>query len=93
MKKTGRSKSSARSKSKSRSRSSPRKTLLKIGSASNLKLPTEDIRAQLMSFGDQIQQYLNKVNAKVEAFNFSVEKEGKGLLVDCQLKALVASPL
>lgn len=64
---------------------------MKIGSASGLKLPVEDIRGQLFSYADQIQQYLAKVNAKVDTFNFAVEKSDKGLVVDCAVKAMIGA--
>jgi hypothetical protein len=66
------------------------KPIVKIGTSSGLKLPTEDIRRKLLSYADEIQQYLGKVNAKVDFFDFAVEKSNKGLIVICEVKAIIA---
>lgn len=47
-----------------------------------------DQSAAPFSYDDQIQSYLGKVNAKVETFNFSVEKNDRTLAIDCQVKAV-----
>jgi hypothetical protein len=79
------------SKNITRKAKSKARQLIKIGSVSDLKLPVEDIKAQLISYGDQIQKYLGDVNAKVDAFNFGVEKSDNGLTIACEVKAVIGS--
>ena len=86
-KKAASRKSTRASSKKTRSKRAS-KPLLKLG-PSNVKLPIDEIRTQLLSFGDQIQRYLGDVNAKVETFNFGIEKSGGGLAIDCQVKAVI----
>jgi len=49
----------------------------------------EDARAKLYSFGTQIQEYLDKVDASVDNYKFSVEKSDGGIAVDIAFKAIV----
>ncbi len=48
----------------------------------------DDIKSKLLSYADDIQEYLGKVDAKVENYKFSVEKDGKSLL-DAAFKARI----
>ena len=81
----------------SRSRKTSKKTknktrqLIKLGNSSDMKLPVEDIKAQLLSYADQIQGYLGEVNAKVDAFNFGVEKGENGITIACEVKAVIGA--
>jgi predicted nucleic acid-binding Zn-ribbon protein len=52
----------------------------------------DDARQQLTTYGNQIQEYLGKIDAKVETYRFSVEKIENGLLVDIAFKATMQSP-
>ena len=52
----------------------------------------DDVKQQLATYGSQIQEYLGKINAKVEAYKFSVEKMENGLSVDVVFKASIQSP-
>ncbi len=47
----------------------------------------EDIRNQMVTYGSEIQQYLKNVDAHVDGYKFSVEKQGDGLEVEVQFKA------
>ena len=47
----------------------------------------EDIRNQMVTYGSEIQQYLKNVDARVDGYKFSVEKQGDGLEVEVQFKA------
>ncbi len=47
----------------------------------------EDAKTQLVSFGNQIHQYLGKVDANIETYKFSVEKIQAGIVVDVAFRA------
>ena len=49
----------------------------------------EGVKEQLLSFGSQIQEYLGKVDANVDGYKFSIEKQGDGLLIDIAFRAKV----
>jgi hypothetical protein len=49
----------------------------------------DDARAQLVSYGNQIQEYLGEIDAKVETYKFSIEKQDEGLSVDIAFRATV----
>ncbi|MFI5421475.1 MAG: hypothetical protein ACHQ1H_10960 [Nitrososphaerales archaeon] len=49
----------------------------------------DDAKAQLVSYGNQIQQYLGEIDAKVETYKFSIEKQDEGLSVDIAFRATV----
>ena len=55
------------------------------------KLPIEEVRKQLLSYASQIENYLGKVDAKVENFKFSVEISDKGLMIDAAFKATIST--
>ena len=90
-----RSRSTKSRSSKSRSKISSRRgslgnvrnTLLKVGNVSGVKLPVDEIKTQLMTYADQIQGYLGNVNAKIETFNFGVDKSEDGITIDCHVRA------
>lgn len=50
----------------------------------------EDIRKQITTYGTEIQEYLKKVDARVDGYKFTVEKQGDGLEVEVQFKANVS---
>ena len=49
----------------------------------------ENVKNQLMSYEHQIREYLDKLEATVDTYKFSVEKHGEGLTIDMALKATV----
>jgi hypothetical protein len=49
----------------------------------------ENARYQLLTYGNQIQEYLNKIHAEVTNYKFLIEKKGNDTLVDIQFKASV----
>jgi hypothetical protein len=49
----------------------------------------ENVRHQLMSYERQLKELLDKLEATVETYKFSVEKQGEGLILDMALKASV----
>ncbi len=59
--------------------------------AINLSQSMDSVKGQLMTYGSQIQEYLAKVDAKVENYKFSVEKTEGGLSIDCQFRATLQS--
>jgi hypothetical protein len=51
----------------------------------------DDVRNQISSYEHQIREYLDKLDATVEAYKFSVEKHGDGLTIDMSLRATIHS--
>jgi hypothetical protein len=51
----------------------------------------DSVRNQVLSYEHQIKEYLNKLDATVDTYKFSVEKHGDGLTVDISLKATIHS--
>jgi len=49
----------------------------------------DTVRKQLVTYGDEIQEYLGKVDAKVDSWKFSIEKQNEGLTVDIAFRATV----
>jgi hypothetical protein len=49
----------------------------------------DTVRHQLMSYERQLKELLDKLEATVDTYKFSVEKQGEGLIVDMALKASV----
>jgi hypothetical protein len=49
----------------------------------------DNVRNQLLSYEHQIKEYLDKLEATVDTYKFSVEKHGEGLTVDIALRATV----
>jgi hypothetical protein len=49
----------------------------------------ETARHQMEQFGKEIREYLNRVEANVEGYKFSVEKRGEGIEVEVEFKALI----
>ena len=63
----------------------------KSGHTVNLSQSMENVKSQLISYGNQIQEYLGKIDAKVENYKFSIEKTDGGLSIDCHFKATIQS--
>jgi ElaB/YqjD/DUF883 family membrane-anchored ribosome-binding protein len=57
------------------------------GMSTKTKESMDNIRSQIMAYGNQIQEYLNKVNAQVTDYKFSVEKSGSGIAIEVAFKA------
>jgi len=51
----------------------------------------DNVRNQISSYEHQIREYLDKLDATVEAYKFSVEKHGDGLTIDISLRATIHS--
>lgn len=49
----------------------------------------DNVKSQLLSYGNQIHKCLENVDAKVDGYKFSVERKEDGLTVDCQFKATI----
>lgn len=50
----------------------------------------DNIKNQLATYGNQIQEYLRKANAKVDDYKFAIEKkENGGLSIDILFKATI----
>jgi hypothetical protein len=49
----------------------------------------ESVRHQLVTYGNEIEEYLKRVDANVEGYKFSVEKRGEGIEVEVEFKALI----
>ncbi|HZW84792.1 MAG TPA: hypothetical protein VFE91_02680 [Nitrososphaerales archaeon] len=49
----------------------------------------EGVRNQLLDYETQIKEYLDNLEAKVDTYKFSVEKQPDGLSIDLALKATV----
>ena len=47
------------------------------------------VKHQLTDYGSQVQNYLNKVDAKIDGFKFSIEKHKEGLIVDFSFRATI----
>ena len=51
----------------------------------------DNVRNQISSYEHQIREYLDKLDATVDAYKFSVEKHGDGLTIDISLRATIQS--
>ena len=49
----------------------------------------DGVRQQLLSYGNQIQEYLTKVDAKVDTYKLSIEKHSDGLSLDFAFRATI----
>ncbi|MHB1869125.1 MAG: hypothetical protein ACYCPP_09300 [Nitrososphaerales archaeon] len=58
-------------------------------SSDKLNESLESVKEQLLTYGSQIQEYLGKVNANIDGYKFSIEKQGDGLLIDIAFRAMV----
>lgn len=53
------------------------------------RMEMEEVRKHIMSFGSQLHEYLDTIQAEVENYKFTVEKHGEGVEVEVQFKAYV----
>lgn len=53
------------------------------------QMSMEGVKQQLLSYEHQIRGYLDKLEATVDTYKFSVEKHGEGLTFDMALKATI----
>lgn len=58
-------------------------------SSDKLNESLESVKQQLLAYGSQIQEYLGKVDANIDGYKFSIEKQGDGLLIDIAFRAMV----
>jgi hypothetical protein len=49
----------------------------------------DGVRHQLLSYENQIKEYLDKLEATVDNYKFSVEKHDEGLTIDMALRATI----
>ena len=49
----------------------------------------ESAKDQLLTYGKQMQEYLQKVDANVDGYKFLVERQDDGLLIDIAFRATV----
>ena len=47
----------------------------------------EEIQKKMATYGSEIKDYLQNVEASVDDYKFTVEKQGDGLEIDVQFKA------
>jgi hypothetical protein len=52
-------------------------------------MSVDEVKHQLMSYEHQIREYLDKLEATVDTYKFSVEKHGEGLTIDMALRATI----
>ena len=58
-------------------------------STTNQNQSMDKVKNQLLTYGAKIQEYLTKIDAKVENYKFSIEKTDTGLSIDCHFKATI----
>jgi hypothetical protein len=63
-------------------------TLIRLMTDKN-EVSLDNVRHQLMSYERQLKELLDKLEATVDTYKFSVEKQGDGLTLDMALKATV----
>ena len=51
------------------------------------RMALEDVRKEMMHFGNQLHEYFDSVQAEVENYKFVVEKHGEGIEVEVEFKA------
>ena len=49
----------------------------------------DTVKKQLVTYSDEIQEYLGKVDAKVDSWKFSLERRDEDLTVDIAFRATV----
>jgi hypothetical protein len=55
----------------------------------NLGGNLDDVKRQLLVYENQIKDYLDNIEAHVEGYKFSIEKQGDALVIDIALKAKI----
>lgn len=66
-----------------------KKTPAKEGERSEEKLAMESVRKQMLTFGNQMHEYFEHIQADVENYKFTVEKHGDGIEIEVSFKAFV----
>ena len=59
----------------------------KNSSDTNSQKSTNSVKQQLTNYGSQVQEYLEKVDAKIDGFKFSLEKHNEELTFDLSFRA------
>lgn len=54
-----------------------------------LRFDMEDVRKEIHTLSSQVQEYLDHFQAEVENYKFTVEKNGNGLEVEVNFRALI----
>jgi len=57
--------------------------------AAEYKEALKNARKEMVTFGNQIHEYLEHIHADVENYKFTVEKHGEGIEIELNLKAYV----
>jgi hypothetical protein len=55
----------------------------------NLGENLEGVKRQLLAYENQIKDYLDNIEAHVEGYKFSIERQGDALVIDIALKAKI----
>jgi hypothetical protein len=58
-------------------------------SAAHGRRSLEEVRERILSYENEIKDYLDNLNANVEYYKFSVEKHGDGVTVEVSVKATI----
>jgi hypothetical protein len=53
------------------------------------RLALESVRKQMLTFGNQMHEYFEHIQANVENYKFAVEKHGDGIEIEVSFKAFV----
>jgi hypothetical protein len=59
------------------------------GEASHEHRSLDSVRARVLTYEQEIKQYLDHLNANVEYYKFGVEKHGDGITIEVSVKATV----
>jgi predicted phage gp36 major capsid-like protein len=54
-----------------------------------VNLVVENIQKQISDFGNQIKEYLNRIDADIQGYKFSVQRVPNGLDIDLLFKATI----
>ena len=52
-------------------------------------LSVQEVRTRITAYENQIRQYLDSLEANVEGYKFTVEKQGDGLVIDVAVRATI----
>ncbi len=66
-----------------------KKTTVNEGERSEHRLAMESVRKQMLTFGNQMHEYFEHIQADVENYKFTVEKHGDGIEIEVSFKAFV----
>jgi hypothetical protein len=51
--------------------------------------PKVGVKQHISNYSNQVQDYLNKVDAKIDGFKFTLEKHGEELTIDLSFRATI----